>query len=543
MLAQNDPVPVPLLTGWESEMTSQGQLHCDQLGAELDAGTPITDPDLRARTFYDALGVYEQIILYTQDPFWDVCAAHVVLVFRDGFVLDGGVQGGVPAIWNFTGGLRMHYERTGEDRSKSAIKLLARNADVARDTFPLDTTVHFSRARDVAYALMAYANEEAICDPGSEPCGGKRLKYDAYVNQAFGHIDQLFDPNLELWRDDSEPLEPAAVGLIAQALIQANAAHADPLIPLKVKFALDKLWDTAWLEGQQAFYRNSDEPAIPDLAGGLLIAPAYAWMYLVTGDPTYQDRGDQVFAGSVSAAFSMVKNRKRNPWLWYAGLDGQEARVLLRSFGGVTAIGRPQLMGAGGTGSAYPWLSRHGTAYWDNGYVLRVQNTGSTSGSASQFNQSFTSSFSFVSARQQANSQSASSASPAPAGESGGGGGCFIATAAYGSPLASEVQVLRELRDQYLLRYQLGIAFVETYYEVSPPLARVIAENEALRAMVQLALAPVVWWAHALLDSPTLTLALTAALAIVCLLVLSLALRLWFRTRTVAALRNRHAQI
>ena len=75
-----------------------------------------------------------------------------------------------------------------------------------------------------------------------------------------------------------------------------------------------------------------------------------------------------------------------------------------------------------------------------------------------------------------------------------GEGDCFIATAAYGTPLAEEIEVLRQFRDEVLLQNSLGSQFVNFYYEVSPPLADFISGHELLRTLVrELLVDPVVW--------------------------------------------------
>ena len=88
----------------------------------------------------------------------------------------------------------------------------------------------------------------------------------------------------------------------------------------------------------------------------------------------------------------------------------------------------------------------------------------------------------------------------------GGGGGCFIATAAYGSPFAGEVRTLRQLRDRYLLTHGPGRLLVAAYYRLSPPIARWIADRDGARAIVRVALRPVAGWARLSLDAPVASL-------------------------------------
>jgi Beta-propeller repeat len=77
-------------------------------------------------------------------------------------------------------------------------------------------------------------------------------------------------------------------------------------------------------------------------------------------------------------------------------------------------------------------------------------------------------------------------------GNESGGSGCFIATAAYGSPLAPYVKVLSKFRDHFLLTNGIGRGLVHFYYTHSPPMANFIKKHDYLRAMVRLILIPLV---------------------------------------------------
>ncbi len=74
------------------------------------------------------------------------------------------------------------------------------------------------------------------------------------------------------------------------------------------------------------------------------------------------------------------------------------------------------------------------------------------------------------------------------------GGGCLIATAAFGSEMAPQVQFLREIRDGTVLQTQSGSAFMtgfnQFYYSFSPVIADYERENIAFKEAVKITITP-----------------------------------------------------
>ncbi|MCM8806151.1 MAG: hypothetical protein NC825_05435 [Candidatus Omnitrophica bacterium] len=80
----------------------------------------------------------------------------------------------------------------------------------------------------------------------------------------------------------------------------------------------------------------------------------------------------------------------------------------------------------------------------------------------------------------------------------GGGGNCFIATAAFGTPLAKQVQILRDFRDKFLINNKYGKMFVTWYYKNGPVFAKFILRHNIVRIITIMLLYPLIvfcWFA------------------------------------------------
>ena len=87
-------------------------------------------------------------------------------------------------------------------------------------------------------------------------------------------------------------------------------------------------------------------------------------------------------------------------------------------------------------------------------------------------------------------------ASAQPTNQTEEGGGCLIATAAYGSEMSPQVQMLREIRDNQLMNTESGTAFMsgfnELYYSFSPIIADMERESPIFKEIVKVGLTPMI---------------------------------------------------
>jgi M6 family metalloprotease-like protein len=105
---------------------------------------------------------------------------------------------------------------------------------------------------------------------------------------------------------------------------------------------------------------------------------------------------------------------------------------------------------------------------------------------------------------------------PTPIKNTGHSRNCFIATAAYGSPMHPYVKALRDFRDKYLLNNSWGRTFVDLYYKYSPPIAEKIAGNEFLKLITRILLIPAIM----LVAFPYTSLAILFALVLLSIVML-----------------------
>lgn len=264
------------LDKYNALMIEKGRAQLSKTGYDTWEGNP---------WYYDGTRVAYQIADYTGDQSFADLAKNPLDVYRP-YVIDNG--GGVPGYRVFPQGLRMHFERTGDAQSKQAALLLL-NASYGPNGIRTWDLISETLSREVAYAIETMLEAEKL---GQQ----RHARLAEYVDIALGHIDQWFV------QEKFQRMAPFMFALTAEALVKWHEATGDPRVLPALKLGADWIWAKAWRADKQVFvYELPGNELSPDL--NLLIVPVYGWLYAQTGDKSYIDKGDQIFAGGVEGAW------------------------------------------------------------------------------------------------------------------------------------------------------------------------------------------------------------------------------------------------
>ncbi|MFN3325271.1 MAG: hypothetical protein ACK5AZ_17395 [Bryobacteraceae bacterium] len=279
------PAPIPGLSLWQDTMLTLAAKWCKPTEAMAFGWE-------QQVWFYDGARVFFQVSDYTKNSQWDACAFNIASQYADYVIGSNGV---IPGWRVFPHGLRMAYERSGEEKYRQAVILLANGGGFARR----GGSVNDAFIRETAFVAEAYMEAEKVGAP-------RHKHFGRAIDFLLGHFDSLFETN------NYSIHQTYTDGLAAKALIQYYQLTNDPRIPLAIKKMLDWLWTHGWNHSTKQLLINPDPPG-PKCSWGCqqyntelinLVAPAFAWYWNLTGDSNYKLRGDEMFSRALATDIS-----------------------------------------------------------------------------------------------------------------------------------------------------------------------------------------------------------------------------------------------
>lgn len=255
--------------------------------------------EMGCNNYYDRALVYYAFWARTGNVEYWRRATRCAVTYRVGY-LEANNYGSSPH-WSQLEGLDLHYTLTGDDSSRYAIGRVAKILAFwlpYLDSIPATTSMEDRiRARTLMSVLLSWRlNAE-----------GQRGMYQAQLDTAISRIvhSQSADGSYRFPETCGESLN-YMTGQLNDALIKIYIYYkADPRIVTAVQRSADFLWKTQWVPGATSFqYVSGVCPAEGNTNPGLdlngLIVNTFAFTYAHTGNASYRDEADQVFAGAVT---------------------------------------------------------------------------------------------------------------------------------------------------------------------------------------------------------------------------------------------------
>lgn len=275
---------------YESNFTQYAAQHWSQEGSSWEKAN-----------YYDRAEIFYNWYNRTGDSSYLTKANALAVNYRDNYLKANDYA--PSAHWSQIAGVALHYIATGDAASRTAVGKVADNFAVEYYLDNLGNVQAEMDNRMQARVLEAFLYAEKINAPSANG-----NNWDSLLHSSLNKIlsSQAADGGYHF---AAGGVVPFMVGLLNDTLIDYYTTYeADPRILTAVKKSLDYIWKTCWDEASQSFmyvesansFGEVREPA-PDLNN--LISSGFGWLYKMTGDQTYKERGDKVFAGGVNGAW------------------------------------------------------------------------------------------------------------------------------------------------------------------------------------------------------------------------------------------------
>ncbi len=283
--------------------------YVDRFDPYADQHWTQTGADWASSDYYDRAKIYYTWWIGTGDNEYLSRANALALDYRTNYLEAN--QYGTSAHWSQIGGVALHAAITGDAASLRAVGAVA-------DTFTAPYYLDNLGRTDAAAAMdnrvqarvlesFLYAQELAApsqAQPGRDWGALLHKSLDAILaTQSADGAYRFMQPLQQGYN------KPFMVGLLNDALIRYyETFDADPRIPDAIRKSIDYMWSNDWVSSARAFKYiegtvagEGDATPAPDLNN--LIVNGFGFIYKLTGDTTYRDRGDAVFSGGVDNAW------------------------------------------------------------------------------------------------------------------------------------------------------------------------------------------------------------------------------------------------
>lgn len=307
-----EPASFPALTGlsaWETQMTSASGGAAQWCTKATGVTNPSTIDFTSHVAYYDGFRIFRQIANYTRDSDWNNCSDYMLPQYLSTYIVpnNGNIQGidvfpdGLTHALNTQSRYAMAMEKIGFVNGQSGVTYILYGG-LARANW----------MREVSYA-MGWMNARVKMQ-GYPIAAKHKLTADALISMLLSAVDGSGRAGYQTF----------ITGLALEALIKWWQITHDPRVPYVVKLVIDDWWThwdgvttfsfeynvavdgpycnlgATWFQTDVAGHCAGDH-VNQNILNGLMAAP-FAWYWRLSGDATYQTRGDAVFNSLMSSA-------------------------------------------------------------------------------------------------------------------------------------------------------------------------------------------------------------------------------------------------